>query len=212
MTTTVINNSGFRAFFEKQKLSGPNFIDWYRQLRIVLSTKDKLNYLDLPIPAAHIPAEARQLVPPETLAAHAAWVKELKTLFSQQAEQEFLQIVREFYSCKQKEGQYVSSYVLNMKSYTDNLERMGHPVSLNLAVSLILVSLQKEYDNFVQNYNMHGMGKTGFRRSRKLKPGALSLYMGNGQRAVVEAIRSYDCVSCGICFMFYTHLSLALLY
>ncbi|GJZ48842.1 zinc finger, CCHC-type containing protein [Tanacetum coccineum] len=47
-----------------------------------------------------------------------------------------------------------------MKSYIDNLERLGHPVSLNLAVSLILVSLRKEYDNFMQNYNMHGMGKT----------------------------------------------------
>ncbi|GKE67014.1 zinc finger, CCHC-type containing protein [Tanacetum coccineum] len=32
----------------------------------------------------------------------------------------------------------------------------------------------------------------GFRRSRKLKPGALSLYMGNGQRATIEAIGSYD--------------------
>ncbi|GKF43584.1 hypothetical protein Tco_0130136, partial [Tanacetum coccineum] len=32
----------------------------------------------------------------------------------------------------------------------------------------------------------------GLRGSRKLKPGALSLYMGNGQRAVVEAIGSYD--------------------
>ncbi|GKE90136.1 hypothetical protein Tco_1567611, partial [Tanacetum coccineum] len=103
-----------------------------------------------------------------------------------------------------------------------------------------------EYDSFVQNYNMHSMGKTvnelhamlklheqtlpkrdapalhairagkkrncpqylsellknkklsqgasisGFRRSRKLKPRALSLYMDNGQRAAVEAIGSYD--------------------
>ncbi|GJZ35632.1 retrotransposon protein, putative, ty1-copia subclass [Tanacetum coccineum] len=32
----------------------------------------------------------------------------------------------------------------------------------------------------------------GFRRSRKLKPRALSLYMGNGQHASVEAIGSYD--------------------
>ncbi|GJT69271.1 retrotransposon protein, putative, ty1-copia subclass [Tanacetum coccineum] len=32
----------------------------------------------------------------------------------------------------------------------------------------------------------------GFRRSRKLKPRALSLHMGNGQRATVEAIGSYD--------------------
>ncbi|GJR84637.1 DNA-directed RNA polymerase II subunit 1 [Tanacetum coccineum] len=49
MTTSVENNSVLRSFFEKQKLTGPNFIDWYRQLRLQ--------------------------VPPEALAAHAAWVK-----------------------------------------------------------------------------------------------------------------------------------------
>ncbi|GKD11841.1 zinc finger, CCHC-type containing protein [Tanacetum coccineum] len=47
-----------------------------------------------------------------------------------------------------------------MKSYIDNLERLGHPMSLNLVVSLILISLSKEYDGFVPNYNMHGIGKT----------------------------------------------------
>ena len=47
-----------------------------------------------------------------------------------------------------------------MKSYIDNLERLGHPVTLNFGVSLILIGLSKEYDSFVQNYNMHSMGKT----------------------------------------------------
>ncbi|GJY40372.1 retrotransposon protein, putative, ty1-copia subclass [Tanacetum coccineum] len=47
-----------------------------------------------------------------------------------------------------------------MKGYIDNLERLGHPVSLNLGVSLILISLCKEFNSFVQNYNMHNMGKT----------------------------------------------------
>nr|GEY58356.1 zinc finger, CCHC-type [Tanacetum cinerariifolium] len=128
-------------------------------------------------------------VPPTVAAAHAAWVKgqkevvvlmlltldldiqrnlahlgaydmlqELKAMFSKQAEQELLQTVREFHACKQEEGQPV--YVLKMKSYIDNLERLGQPVSQNLAVSLILVSPNKDYDSFVQNYNMHGMGKT----------------------------------------------------
>ncbi|GKB10248.1 zinc finger, CCHC-type containing protein [Tanacetum coccineum] len=34
--------------------------------------------------------------------------------------------------------------------------------------------------------------KEGLRESRKLKHGALSMYMGNGMRAAVEAIRSFD--------------------
>ncbi|GJS52183.1 hypothetical protein Tco_0625545 [Tanacetum coccineum] len=108
---------GIQDFFEKQNLTGPNFIDWYRQLRIVLLVENKENYLEHPIPAAPVAAPGQQ-VPPQALAAHAAW------------------------------------------NYIDNLERFGQPVSLRLAVSLILVSLSKEYDGFVQNYNMHSMGKT----------------------------------------------------
>ncbi|GJW35931.1 hypothetical protein Tco_0058851 [Tanacetum coccineum] len=40
MTTSSTNKSVFKGFFEKQKLTGPNFIDWYRQLWIVLSIDD----------------------------------------------------------------------------------------------------------------------------------------------------------------------------
>nr|GEU46533.1 hypothetical protein [Tanacetum cinerariifolium] len=87
-------------------------------------------------------------------------LQELKAMFSKQAEQELLQTVREFHACKQEEGQSVSSYVLKIKGYIDNLERLSQPVGQNLVVSLILVSLNKDYDSFVQNYNMHGMGKT----------------------------------------------------
>ncbi|GJR07021.1 retrotransposon protein, putative, ty1-copia subclass [Tanacetum coccineum] len=106
MTTSSANNSAFRGFFEKQKLTGPDFIDWYRQLRIVVSVEDKLNYLEHPILAAPVPTQA--------------------------AEQELLQTMREFHSCKQEEGQSVSSYILKMKSYIDNLERLGPPCHLAL--------------------------------------------------------------------------------
>ncbi|GKA42443.1 zinc finger, CCHC-type containing protein [Tanacetum coccineum] len=162
-----------------------------------------------------------------------------------------------------------------MKSYLDTVERLGYALPKELGVSLILNSLNKDYDQFVQNYNMHSMGKTlvelhamlklhekgilkkvetlavlairegkiqkdkkkprgkrdnptkdsifhhfeevgHWRRncpsyhaelkkrknaseastsgSRKLKYGALSLYIGNGMRAAVEAIRSFDLI------------------
>nr|GEV38531.1 zinc finger, CCHC-type [Tanacetum cinerariifolium] len=77
MTTLVVNNSVFKGFFEKQKLTGPNFINWYRQLRIVLSVEDKLNYLEHPFPAAPVPSQAGHQVAPE---AHAAWVKGSKKI------------------------------------------------------------------------------------------------------------------------------------
>nr|GEX77290.1 zinc finger, CCHC-type [Tanacetum cinerariifolium] len=102
----------------------------YRQLRLVLSTEDKGNYLEHPIPAAPV-APPGQQVPPQALAAHAAWVKgqkevtvlmlltmdleiqrnlahlgaysmlqELKAMYSKQAEYELLQTVREFHTSK----------------------------------------------------------------------------------------------------------------
>ncbi|GJY48790.1 retrotransposon protein, putative, ty1-copia subclass, partial [Tanacetum coccineum] len=75
MTTSSTNNSVFRGFFEKQKLTGPNFIDWYRQLRIVLSIDDKLNYLEQPLPILlHLNLPRLK--------------KGLKALFAQQAEHE----------------------------------------------------------------------------------------------------------------------------
>ncbi|GJU46964.1 hypothetical protein Tco_1204230 [Tanacetum coccineum] len=189
MTTSSANNSVFRGFFEKQKLTGPNFIDWYRKLRIVLSIEDKLNYLEQPLPPAPVAPEG-QHVAPEIIIAYNTWIKgskeivglmlmtmepeiqrnmenlhandmlkELKTLFAQQAEHELLQTTRDFHSCKQEEGQSVSSYVLKIKSYIDNLERLGHPVTLGLAMSLIFIGPCKEFDGFVQNYNMHSLGK-----------------------------------------------------
>nr|GFB99208.1 zinc finger, CCHC-type [Tanacetum cinerariifolium] len=57
----------------------PNFIDWYRQLRLVLSTEDKENYLEHPIPAALVALPGQQ-VPPEAHAAHVAWVKGQKEI------------------------------------------------------------------------------------------------------------------------------------
>ncbi|GJV09133.1 zinc finger, CCHC-type containing protein [Tanacetum coccineum] len=87
-------------------------------------------------------------------------MKELKTMFEEQAKPELLEIVKALHACKQEEGQSVSSYLLNMKSYLDTLERLGYAMPTKLGVSLILNSLNKDYDQFVQNYNMHNIGKT----------------------------------------------------
>nr|GEY73664.1 hypothetical protein [Tanacetum cinerariifolium] len=144
---------------------------------IVLSIEDKLNYLEQPIPPIPV-APAGQQVDPEILAAHTAW----------QSEQELLQTTRDFHSCRKEEGQSVSSYVLKMKGYIDNLERLGHPVTLGLGVSLILIGLRKKYDGFVQNYNMHSMAKTVNELRAMLKLHEQTLPKSNA--AALNAIRA----------------------
>nr|GEU51572.1 hypothetical protein [Tanacetum cinerariifolium] len=180
MTTSSTNNSVFRGFFEKQKLTGPNFIYWYRQLRIVISIKDKLNYLDQHNPPAPI-APAGQQVAPEILAAHNAW----------------------------EEGPLVSSYVLKMKGYIDNLERLGYPVTLGLGnhrkgknkqayapkpkIPRYLAELMKKKKNTLLELVVQGL-----RDSRKLKPRAISLYVGNGQREAKAISAFYLCLPSGL--------------
>nr|GEY34704.1 hypothetical protein [Tanacetum cinerariifolium] len=156
---------------------------------IVISIEDKLNYLEQPIPPALV-VPAGQHVAPEILAAHNAWIKgskeiaglmlmtmepeiqknletlhvhemllELKTLFAQQVEQELLQTTA-----------------------------FGHPVTLGLSVSLILIGLYKEFDGFVQNYNMQILGKTNNELHAMLKLHEQTLPKNNAH--ALHAIRA----------------------
>ncbi|GKE46314.1 hypothetical protein Tco_1477572, partial [Tanacetum coccineum] len=82
------------------------------------------------------------------------------TMFEEQVKHELFETVKAFHACKHEDGKSVSSYLLKMKSYLDTLELLGYAILNELGVSLILNSLNKDYDQFVQNYNMHSMGKT----------------------------------------------------
>nr|GEV57086.1 hypothetical protein [Tanacetum cinerariifolium] len=177
-------NSVFRSFFEKQKFTGPNFIDWYRQLCLVLSTEDKENYLEHLIPEAPV-APPGQQVPHVAAAAYAAW--ELKAMFSKQAEQELLQTGREFHTCKQEEGQSVSSYILKMKNY--HMHGMGKTVNELHAMLKMHKDMMPKKD---ANLALHAIrAGRGLRGSKNLKPCVLSLYVGDGHREAVEAIGTY---------------------
>nr|GEZ44713.1 zinc finger, CCHC-type [Tanacetum cinerariifolium] len=57
-------------------------------------------------------------------------LQEPKTMFQQHAEQELFETVKAFHACKQKDCQSVSTYVLKMKGYLDQMERPGYPMPL----------------------------------------------------------------------------------
>ncbi|GKE21999.1 zinc finger, CCHC-type containing protein, partial [Tanacetum coccineum] len=159
-----------KTIFEGKTPKNAMFFD---DLKIVLSNEDKLNYLEQPFPPAPVAPAGQQVAPEILVAhtawvkgskeiaglmlmtmdskiqrnlenLHAYdMLKELKTLFAQQAKQELFQTMRDFHSCKQKEGQSVSSYVPKIKGYIDNLERLGHPVTLGLALHEQTLNLPK---------------------------------------------------------------------
>ncbi|GKA60216.1 hypothetical protein Tco_0759623 [Tanacetum coccineum] len=47
-----INHSAFRSMFEREKLSGNNFNDWFCQLKLVLRLEKKIFVIEQPLPAA----------------------------------------------------------------------------------------------------------------------------------------------------------------
>nr|GEV58463.1 retrotransposon protein, putative, Ty1-copia subclass [Tanacetum cinerariifolium] len=127
------------GFLRETKTDWTNFIDWYRQLRIVLSIEDKLNYLEQPIPPALV-VPAGQHVAPEILAAHNAWIKgskEIADLMLTNMEPEIQQNL---------ETLHAHEMLLELKTLF--AQQTEHEL------------LRKEFDGFVQNYNMHSLGKT----------------------------------------------------
>ncbi|GKD90755.1 hypothetical protein Tco_1366262, partial [Tanacetum coccineum] len=59
-----------------------------------------------------------------------------------------------------KEGKLVSSYVLKMKGYVEQLERLSYVLPQDLSVGLILNGLTSDFVDFVKNYNMHNIRET----------------------------------------------------
>ncbi|XP_071694520.1 uncharacterized protein [Rutidosis leptorrhynchoides] len=184
--TTPVHHLSLRSILEKEKLNDTNFLDWYRNLRIVFKVKKKSYILDGPVPEEP-PANATKsirdawtkhtddstevaclmlatMIPnlQKDLEHHDAFemLKQLKEMFQQQARQQRFETVRALHACKMAEGTSVSSYILKMKSYIDQLERLGSSIGPELAIDLILNSLPKSYDQFVLNYNMNNLEKS----------------------------------------------------
>ncbi|GJV92166.1 retrotransposon protein, putative, ty1-copia subclass [Tanacetum coccineum] len=181
-----INHSAFRSMFEREKLSGNNFNDWFRQLKLVLRVEKKMYVIEQPLPAAPAAnSEAQVLL--EWNAVYDAYnevacpilgsmtpelhrqfensspydmIKELKAMFEKQAGVERFDLIQTFHACKQEEGKPVAAYVIQIKGYVDQLERLGYMLPRDLIVGLILNGLTKDFAGFVRNYNMHNMGKT----------------------------------------------------
>ncbi|GJV43969.1 hypothetical protein Tco_1428505 [Tanacetum coccineum] len=87
-------------------------------------------------------------------------LQELESMFKKQTGVERFDLIQTFHACKQKEGQFISSYILKMRSYLEQLERLGYILPQDINVGLILNGLSNDLARFVRNYNMRNMGKT----------------------------------------------------
>ncbi|GJT16138.1 retrotransposon protein, putative, ty1-copia subclass [Tanacetum coccineum] len=172
--------------FEKEKFSGNNFNDWFARLKLVLRVEKKMHVIKQPLPPAPEPVAEPNVADQWTALydAHTEitclmlgsmnpklnrqfelyypfdMVQELRSMFEKQAGLEKFDLIQSFHACKQEEGKSVTDYVLKMKRYVEQLERLGYMLPQDISVGLILNGLTKDFVGFVRNYNMHNMGKT----------------------------------------------------
>ncbi|GJW45249.1 hypothetical protein Tco_0074048 [Tanacetum coccineum] len=171
---------------EKHQLTGPNFNEWLRALKLVVRTEKLQDVFETPLPPAPAASADNQAL--------ADWnalfdrhnevaclmlgtmspklyqqfenkspqemITELQKMYGKPPGVELQELVNMFHSCKQAEGQSVSDHVLLMKSYLDQLATLNYAFPDKVSMSFILNSLSSEFQAFVQNYNMQSMEKT----------------------------------------------------
>nr|GEZ24040.1 hypothetical protein [Tanacetum cinerariifolium] len=74
-------------------------------------------------------------------------IKELKSMFEKQAGVERFDLIQTFYACKQEEGKPVTAYVLQMKGYVDQLERLGYMLPQDLITISEPHAMLIDYEN-----------------------------------------------------------------
>ncbi|GJR83084.1 hypothetical protein Tco_0153869 [Tanacetum coccineum] len=128
--------------FEREKLSGSNFNDWFHSPKMVLIVEKKLFVIEQPIPPAP-PADFKYL---RSGMRFMMLIMRLLVLCSEQFD-----LIQTFHACKQEEGKAVSSYVLKMKGYVGQLERLGYVLPQDISVGLIMASLVVESRKPIRN-------------------------------------------------------------
>ncbi|GJR11699.1 hypothetical protein Tco_0794351 [Tanacetum coccineum] len=156
---TPLTRRIIESMFEREKLFGANFNDWFRSLKLVLRVEKNIFVIEYPVPPAP-PANSAVHVLAEWNVIYDVYNEELKSMFEKQAGVERFDLIQTFHAYKQEEGKQVGPYVIKIKGYVEQLERLGYVLPQDLSVGLILNGLTSDFAGFVKNYNMHNMGKT----------------------------------------------------
>ncbi|GJW09519.1 retrotransposon protein, putative, ty1-copia subclass [Tanacetum coccineum] len=171
------HNSNFSllSVLGRERLTGPNYMDWMRNLRFTLRYENKEYVLDEQIPTidddstqeeieAHqkhyddankvscIMASSMSLELQKTF--ENTWAYEmnqqLKEMFSAKSSKERLDAVKSLMACKPKPEASICAFILEMKGYFDRLESLNMVFDAELSINIILSSLPDDYNYLLQ--------------------------------------------------------------
>ncbi|KAI4341162.1 hypothetical protein MLD38_025920 [Melastoma candidum] len=208
-------NSFFHSLLEKERLrsDGTNFLDWSRQMGIVLRYERKEYVLDVPLPEQptgditsddiakyrkHLDDEhevqtlllsmMESELQKEFLYQNSYFImNKLKKMFQEKARIERYKVIQDLLSCKMSEGSSVSTHLLKMFGLLRELERLNHPVEQSLATDIVLNSLPKSFSGFIMNYHMNDMDKSLEELHGMLKTADADMKKGSSSVLVVSS-------------------------
>ncbi|MCQ7012838.1 DDE-type integrase/transposase/recombinase, partial [Clostridioides difficile] len=170
------------VILKENKLTGPNYIDWKRNLDIVL-TAEGYKYVLTEV----CPDKPREGSGEEEGGAYSKWVKademarcyilasmsnvlqhqhqsmataydmmlNLKELFGHQSRAARQEAMRKLMTTKMAEGTPVRDHALNMMALLNEIEVQGGEIDGETQVDIVLQSLPRSFEQFRLNYNMN---------------------------------------------------------
>ncbi|KAG6497235.1 hypothetical protein ZIOFF_045128 [Zingiber officinale] len=167
---------------KENKLTGPNYIDWKRNLGIVL-TAEGYKFVLLEI-CPNVPNSDSS---EEEIEAHKKWVKayemtrcyilasmsnvlqhqhqdlptaydmmnNFKELFGHQSRAARHEVMRKLMTTTMSEGTPVRDHILKMMAYLNKIQILGVEIDGKTQVDIILQTLPRSFEQFRLNYNMN---------------------------------------------------------
>nr|GEU59601.1 hypothetical protein [Tanacetum cinerariifolium] len=179
--TSTNSNFTLLSVLGRERLTGPNYMDWMRKLRFTLRYENKEYVLDEQIPTINddttqdeIKAHqkhyddankvscvmASSMSPELQKTFENTWAYEmnqqLKEMFQAKASKERLDVVKSFMACKPKPRASICAFVLEMKGYFDRLKSLNMVFDTELSINIILSGMPVNYNQFVLSYQKNG--------------------------------------------------------
>ncbi|XP_073122074.1 uncharacterized protein [Henckelia pumila] len=162
----MANRNPLSVILDTKKLTGPNYSDWLRNLKIVLAS-DKLTYVLTKAP----PKEVAKDISPDELKKLETWRFEndvnaadihlhLQDLYGAQTRAERFTTVKALMTARMREGTSVHEHGVRMIGYIERLVSLDMVLPHELLVDVLLLSLPNSFDGFVVNFNMNKIEAT----------------------------------------------------
>ena len=180
------HNINLHSIFETNKLTWFNYIDWLRNVKIVLRSEKLTCVLSQPVPP--VPAVDASVALIDAYQKHVEdmdvacsimlvsmnadlqkqhehmdapnILRHLQELFEEQSRTEIYEISKALFRYRMVEGSSTVQHGLKMNGYIEQLASLGVLMDHELSIDLILQSLPNSYASFVQNYQMNKISTT----------------------------------------------------